>query len=226
MKTKKRKENEINKARKFKTIITIALSVMVVLVAVAWYYLEDKDLFVKVAFFNLWVGITTLFSIVYSRSNDYIEKRQDEIREIELEERAKIKRDFAEYIELVEEALKEALLETLDEEGWSFIRTRKWKNETKWLFYFSKKFDPNYTPIEVATLLVRSLRKHPPIAYKNQGGGDDVFTAKVSAIIVEKLLMHFKDYLEISYVDRDTLESLLIVVKKWGVYELIKINVF
>ena len=128
MKTKKRKENEINKARKFKTIITIALSVMVVLVAVAWYYLEDKNLFVKVAFFNLWVGITTLFSIVYSRSNDYIEKRQDEIREIELEERAKIKRAFAEYIELVEEALKEALLETLDEEGWSFIRTRKWKN--------------------------------------------------------------------------------------------------
>ena len=102
----------------------------------------------------------------------------------------------------------------------------KWKNETKWLFYFSKKFAPNYTPIEVATLLVWSLRKHPPIAYKNQGGGDDVFTAKVSAIAAEKLLMHFKDYLEISYVDRDTLESLLIVVKKWGVYELIKINVF
>ena len=115
MKTKKRKENEINKARKFKTIITIALSVMVVLVAVAWYYLEDKDLFVKVAFFTLWVGIATLFSNVYRRNNDYIEKRQDEIREIELEERAKIKRDFAEYIELVEEALKEAELELMQE---------------------------------------------------------------------------------------------------------------
>ena len=182
---------------------------------------EQLGLPCSMAFFAT-IEIALLFQLIGGELVDLWLLREE--GELEIIKKVKIqekRESFAEYVSLIEEAEVKVWQSFLTEKGIKTFSEIKPGKSSKWLLYFAEQFEPTADTIQVAALLVKSIRRYPPIKFKH-GGDDDLLTMKIAAIAVGNFLNLFKDQLGISGIDLEKMEKLLVNTFNEGIASVIE----